>query len=61
MTHCRGQVRLKYRNKNQENFLDTLSSVKPEMGVMKDQLLNSKVPQSTHSILQQLGRCNDLQ
>lgn len=54
---CRGQVRLECWKNKQENFLDPLPSMKPEMQVPKDQLPDIKVP----TALQQLGRCNDLQ
>lgn len=54
---CRGQVRLECWKNKQENFLDPLPSMKPEMQVPKDQLPDIKVS----TALQQLGRCNDLQ
>jgi len=50
LAHCRGQGRLEYRNKKQENFLDLLSSFKPEMQAMKGQLLNIEVPTALHPV-----------
>lgn len=46
---CRGQVRLECRKNKQENFTDSLSSMKPEMQVPKDQLLDIKVPTALQS------------
>lgn len=47
---CRGQSRLKCKQNKQESFTDPLSSMKPEMQVSKDQLLDIEVPTALHPV-----------
>lgn len=48
LTLCKEQGRLEYRKKKQENFLDPLSSIKPDTQLVKDQLLNMEVATVLH-------------